>query len=198
MVVVDTHQSPSAARVLIGKIAKLTPLPVRYIVNTHWHGDHVYGNQSYEERFEEVEFVGHVNTRADMESKGPRGVDTDRQGTERAGSDRRRDRSVAWERPTPGGVSGGAEGLRLMPPDVTFEEGLTLADHASPPIQLLHFGPAHTRGDVVVYLPAQRILAVGDLLENGLPWVDERRGEPFREYARTVATQAYQVVAAGR
>ena len=63
--------------------------------------------------------------------------------------------------------------LRLTAHDITFEEIITLSDGASPPIHLLHFGAAHTRGDVAVYLPAQGILAVGDLVENGLPWVDE-------------------------
>ena len=70
VLVLDTHQSPSAADVLIDEIRKLTPLPVRYVVNTHWHGDHVYGNQSYKERFDDVEFIGHVSTATDVNSKG--------------------------------------------------------------------------------------------------------------------------------
>ena len=189
VVVVDTHQSPSAARVLIDEIARLTPLPVRYVVNTHWHGDHVYGNQSYAERFPGVEFVGHVNTRADVEAKasealreeiaelpasiaareewlrtgqGPNGQDLTDEEMERGRRSSRLRREYLEE----------LKGLRLTPPDITFEDRLTLSD-PSLPVELLYLGPAHTRGDVVLYLPEQRILAVGDLLEDGLPWVDE-------------------------
>ena len=189
VLVVDTHQSPSAARVLIDEIARLTPLPVRYVVNTHWHGDHVYGNQSYAERFRGVEFVGHVNTRADVAAKasealrdevadlpasiaareewlrtgqGPNGQDFTDEEMEQVRRSARLHREYLEE----------LKGLRLTPPDITFEDRLTFGD-PSLPVELLHFGPVHTRGDVVVYLPEQKVLAVGDLLEDGLPWVDE-------------------------
>ncbi len=190
VLVVDSHQSPSAANVLIDEIRKLTPLPVRYVVNTHWHGDHVYGNQSYKEQFPDVEFIGHVTTVTDVHSqgaaalaqeiadlpasiadreeqirtrKGPSGEDLANAEVEQLSRSARLRQGYLEELQT----------LRLTAPDVTFEEILTLADDATQPIHLLHFGRAHTRGDIVVYLPAQRILAVGDLVEDGLPWVDE-------------------------
>ena len=42
--VVDAHYTPSAARATIAEIRKLTRLPVRYVVTTHWHDDHIFGN----------------------------------------------------------------------------------------------------------------------------------------------------------
>jgi cyclase len=189
VLVVDTHQSPSAARVLIDEIARLTPLPVRYVVNTHWHGDHVYGNQSYAERFPEVEFLGHLNTRVDVETKGSEALR--KEIADLPGSIAAREgwlttgQGPNGEDLTPAQVEQvrrshrlrseyleELKGLRLTPPNVTFEDRLMLSD-SSVPVELIHFGPAHTRGDVVVYLPEQGILAVGDLLEDGLPWVDE-------------------------
>src|SRR5216684_5274925 len=47
VLVVDTHLRPSWARDLIAEIKKVTDKPVRYVVDTHWHPDHVQGNQSY-------------------------------------------------------------------------------------------------------------------------------------------------------
>ena len=41
VLVVDTQTAPSAARVVIAEIRKLTTIPVRRVVYTHWHGDHV-------------------------------------------------------------------------------------------------------------------------------------------------------------
>src|ERR1700686_3469017 len=47
VLVVDTHSKPSAARALIEQIKKLTPKPVKYVVNTHFHWDHHQGNEAY-------------------------------------------------------------------------------------------------------------------------------------------------------
>ena len=47
VVVVDTHLRPSWARETIAEIKKVTDKPVRYVINTHWHRDHVQGNQAY-------------------------------------------------------------------------------------------------------------------------------------------------------
>src|SRR5215468_87821 len=47
VLVVDAHSKPSAARALIEQIKKLTPKPVKYVVNTHFHWDHYQGNQAY-------------------------------------------------------------------------------------------------------------------------------------------------------
>ena len=57
------HHVPSSARHIIGEIRKLTPKPVRYVINTHWHSDHHYGNIAYREAFPGVEFIQHAETR---------------------------------------------------------------------------------------------------------------------------------------
>ncbi|MBT6150215.1 MAG: MBL fold metallo-hydrolase, partial [Gemmatimonadetes bacterium] len=62
--------------------------------------------------------------------------------------------------------------MRIVPPTETFAAELLL-DDVTHPVRLIYVGPAHTEGDAVVYLPKQRVLAVGDLLEDALPWVDE-------------------------
>src|SRR5215207_1350564 len=51
VVVVDANFTPSSARAVLAGIRRLTAKPVRYVVNTHWHGDHVFGNQVYREAF---------------------------------------------------------------------------------------------------------------------------------------------------
>jgi glyoxylase-like metal-dependent hydrolase (beta-lactamase superfamily II) len=51
VVVVDTHLRPSWARETIAEIKKVTDKPVRYVINTHWHRDHVQGNQAYRDAF---------------------------------------------------------------------------------------------------------------------------------------------------
>ena len=70
VLVVDTHYRPSYARELLAEIKKVTPLPVRYVVNTHWHNDHVQGNQAYVNVWPKgVEFLSHVSAREDIVQK---------------------------------------------------------------------------------------------------------------------------------
>ena len=66
MVVVDSGSTPLTARRVIAALKKLTAKPVRVLVNTHWHYDHVFGNQEYAAAFPGVEIVSHPLARQDM------------------------------------------------------------------------------------------------------------------------------------
>ncbi len=71
VLVVDTHSKPSAARALIEQIKKLTPRPVRYVVNTHFHWDHYQGNEAYPSSWPAgVEIISSEATRANIERIG--------------------------------------------------------------------------------------------------------------------------------
>jgi cyclase len=63
VIVVDANIFPSSARQVIAEIRKLTPKPVRYLVNSHWHSDHHYGNQAYRDAYPGVEIISHPATR---------------------------------------------------------------------------------------------------------------------------------------
>ena len=63
VVVVDTTLTPGTAREEIAALKRLTNKPVKYVINTHWHDDHIMGNQAYKEAFPGVEFIAHVNTK---------------------------------------------------------------------------------------------------------------------------------------
>src|SRR5688572_29126788 len=60
VVVVDDHVSPAAAWVLLEEVKRLTPKPVRYVINTHFHFDHAHGNQIFGP---DVNIIGHEFTR---------------------------------------------------------------------------------------------------------------------------------------
>jgi len=60
VLVVDTHMTPGGAWALREELKAITPKPVRYVVNTHWHFDHAHGNQLYGPG---VEIIGHEYTR---------------------------------------------------------------------------------------------------------------------------------------
>src|SRR4051812_21529897 len=66
VLVVDAQFTRLATNQTIGAIRQITSKPVRYVVNTHWHDDHVAGNQVYRDSFPGVQFIAQANTRADL------------------------------------------------------------------------------------------------------------------------------------
>jgi cyclase len=203
VLVVDTQQSTTAARALIAEIARITAAPVRWVVNTHWHADHVNGNQAYAAAFPDVEFIAHESLTEDMAILG-----TAARAKELAELPTSIEARQTWLS-TGTGPDGAAlsdsaravvaRSLRLrqayleevrgivpVPPTRTFDERLELhvGRHR---VVLLHAGPAHTRGDILVMLPDLRIIAVGDLIEHGLPWFADSWPRGWQEALRVIA-----------
>jgi cyclase len=67
VLVIDTFQDPRPAKALLGEIRKLTPLPIRFVVNTHYHLDHVNGNDVFAAAGATI--VAHRNVRAWMRTE---------------------------------------------------------------------------------------------------------------------------------
>src|SRR5271166_620475 len=67
VLVIDTFQDPRPARAMLAEIRKLTPLPIRFVVNTHYHLDHVNGNDVFAAAGATI--VAHRNVRAWMRSE---------------------------------------------------------------------------------------------------------------------------------
>src|SRR5204863_10215216 len=71
VLVVYTHSKPSASRALIEQIKKLTPKPVKFVVNTHFHWDHYQGNEAYPSSWPAgVEIISSQPTRTSIEQRG--------------------------------------------------------------------------------------------------------------------------------
>lgn len=189
VLVVDTQQSPAAARSLIAAIRRLTSAPVKWVVNTHWHGDHVNGNQAYAQAYPGVEFIAHESITHDMRTLGRRQREAELAGMPAAiaaqrsqlssgvGSDgvaltAARRNAIERSLTRREAYSAELESVEPSEPTLTVSERLdiTVGSHH---VVLVHVGPAHTRGDLVVFLPQHGIAAVGDLLEHGVPWFDD-------------------------
>src|SRR3981081_3204563 len=70
VIVVDTQSNFGATKEVLAALRKLTDKPVRFVINTHWHDDHVIGNQIYRDAFPAVEFIAHANVRRYLLTKG--------------------------------------------------------------------------------------------------------------------------------
>jgi glyoxylase-like metal-dependent hydrolase (beta-lactamase superfamily II) len=200
VVVVDTGLFPSTARRLVAEVKKLTPLPVRYVIHTHWHDDHTNGNQVFRETWPAVEFIAHVDTRADLVAKTHDVRDRDladieqglamyeewlRTGKDGAGNDiddARRGRIEARMALHRAAI---AEFGTIVntPPDLTFEQSLTLRRDGRT-IEVRWLGRGNTRGDTVILLPKERIAAIGDLVVHPVPFAF---GSYYREWIATLA-----------
>jgi glyoxylase-like metal-dependent hydrolase (beta-lactamase superfamily II) len=180
VLVVDSHGSPASATALLEDIAQLTDKPVRYVVNTHWHVDHHTGNQAYYQAWpEHVEFVAHRFTREDIPTRGREQMEQVRpflegpmiearqqlaDGTDEHGNLLTEEQRARIERFADGQEAflAATDDFEFRLPDLTFDRRLVL-HRDQRPIEVRYFHRAHTRGDVVVYLPEDRILIAGDL-----------------------------------
>ncbi len=182
VMVVDTNLSPGAAWALREEIKALTPKPVRYVVNTHWHWDHAHGNQIYGP---DVTVIGHEYTRAKLAAgDSTRGRSYDMFITTGLPA-RIADLKAKISAATPADRAAlqtqlsiaetqlaGSRALAVAPPTLTFTDHLTLV-RGGREIRLLHLGRAHTGGDVVVFLPKERLVITGDLLVEGTSYIGD-------------------------
>ncbi|HVP38633.1 MAG TPA: MBL fold metallo-hydrolase [Candidatus Saccharimonadales bacterium] len=184
VVVVD---APESTREVLAAIRRVTLKPVTYVVNTHWHDDHVTGNQVYRDSFPGVQFVAHDATREYLPVKGAEARRQMIQGAP-AGADMLRGLLRKGQSLDGGPLSDEERAsyasdialvehyLEVVPktdyvlPTITLHDSLTL-HRGGRVIKILCVGPGHTGGDVVVWLPAERVLASGDLVVGPVPLV---------------------------
>jgi glyoxylase-like metal-dependent hydrolase (beta-lactamase superfamily II) len=184
VVVVDAQFTRRATTETIAAIRSVTTKAVRYVINTHWHDDHVAGNQVYRDSFPNVRFVMHVNTAADLATIGAQNRQNQVRGAPPVAE--RFERLLAMGLGIDSTAASPAErtalssairivrdylaeapGFHAIAADDTVDRRLTLP--GTPRVDVLWFGRANTRGDLVVRLPEQRIVATGDLLVAPVP-----------------------------
>jgi cyclase len=135
VVVIDAN-FPWGAREIIPKIKETTDKPIRFVLNTHYHGDHSYGNSLFTD-------LGAIIINSE---------DTDHEArTAGAGGFAKA-----------GDATHSLEGVHQEFATITFSDRLVL-DDGTQRVEMIHLGPAHTKGDVVAYLPREKIVATGDL-----------------------------------
>lgn len=139
VVVIDAN-FPKEAGDVIAAIKKTTSKPIRYVLDTHHHGDHAYGNAVWAK--EGAKIVGHVNCSRLLQTSGPKQWD-----------------DAAKSRPDVAESS-------LKQVDISFDDKYVLEDETQR-VEFHYLGHAHTLGDAVAWLPKHKILCTGDACVNG-------------------------------
>lgn len=193
VLVVDTGTTPAAARAFIEDLTLVTTKPVRYVVNTHFHYDHTDGNQVYAGK---ADIIAHDYVKQAMQTLDllhrepyqtsqlvnvPRRIDDLKM--QIAGAKDAASRQMLQQQLKV--VEDGYEQLKeikLTPPNVTYSTRKVL-DLGGREVQLLFLGRGHTNGDTVVFLPKEKIVATGDLMESQIAYMGDAQ---FAEWLTTL------------
>ena len=143
VLLIDTRESHEAAEELARELCALTSKPVRWIVNTHWHWDHVFGNAV----FPHATIWGHRLCRRAL----------------RDNPDQHRNDARKW---MPDERFGEIERVEIVPPHETFE-ALTSIDIGGKKVEAAYHGRGHTDGDILIH--CGEVTFMGDLVEEGAP-----------------------------
>ena len=186
VLLVDSGRFPSLARRMAAEIRQKTDRPVRYLVHTHWHLDHIAADAAFREAFPEMAFVSTVFTRRKMIEKQVPYLEglaqTDaayvKYLEERLAGGAGRDGSKMSEEEKRYLASQAEDvrlemaevaGVRVVVPTLTFETELRI-DLGSREVRVAFLGKGNTAGDAVVIVPDAKVVATGDLLVGPTPY----------------------------
>jgi glyoxylase-like metal-dependent hydrolase (beta-lactamase superfamily II) len=191
LVVIDAGGSPPSGRAVVAKIKKLSPKPVRYLIYTHYHGDHNLGAGALRAAWPGLTIISTVRTRENMTGAPMAYVqnyaksysDTgDRAVKNAADASLPEGLRADWGRVAKAfpGIVAGYTGMSIYPADITFTDRIELPDSTAP-VEAMYLGKGNTDGDVVVWLPKQRVLASGDLVVAPIPYAAHTFPGPWIE-----------------
>jgi cyclase len=189
VLVVDS-QFKDLAPGILKKIQSVTDKPIKFLVNTHHHGDHVGGNETFRSV---ALIIGHDNVRthmlaspAELQRDLPARIEDARQ----AGNAERLQQlneQLEWARKV--------KAVEIAAPIVTFQSELRI-HIGDETVQVWHTPPAHTDGDSVVYFEKANVLHMGDLLFNKvIPVIDVSNGGSPKGYIAALDTVLARVPA---
>ncbi len=144
VLVIDSRYNPSLAGQLLEAIRSVTDLPVRYLVNTHYHPDHAWGNSVFSDIGAVI--IARPETRSGIEKYSPVYLDYYRE-----------EMPEKYELFTD---------VAVTLPDSVITVTTTI-DLGGVKVELYHPGPAHTAGDLVVGIGSEKTVFTGGLASNG-------------------------------
>jgi len=149
VVVFDSLGTPSLGNALLKKIRAVTDKPVRYVVASHYHADHIYGLQAFRDQTDAV-IVAQEN--------GLTYTDENNLDDENAAArlEQRRSALSPWVNSE----------TRIVSPGLAFRKAaeIKLGNHM---MQLIYAGPAHSMSDIMMLALPERVLFAGDIVQNG-------------------------------
>ncbi len=144
VLIVDTRSTHAQGDEILADLARVTDLAVAWVVNTHWHWDHVFGNS----RFPGAEIWGHDRTSETLTSR----------------PDEMKADALEWLGDT---AREEIATVEIVPPQRTLSERATLDIGRT--VELSYHGLGHTDADIRVVISDGSVVFLGDLIEEGGP-----------------------------
>lgn len=213
VVVFDGGGMPLMSEQVIDKIRSLTDKPVTHVVISHWHGDHFFGVYRFAEEFPDVQFIAHEFTRDVINSSRINYVDRERgfvesnldeftrivetgfdsEGNEQSETDRAIYSRILEDREE---IDREFLRAKVTPPAIVFSDSYTIQS-GSRTIELRFLGHGNTAGDIVMWLPDERIVATGDIVVLPSPYAFNVPPQPWAETLRAINDLEYETLVPG-
>ena len=193
VLLIDTGQIPSVARKVLARLPALSSRPVRHIVNTHWHGDHVLANFVFKERFPEAKVFAHPHTIAeaakfyadDYAAKNAPRMATIAAGMKKRLAEARGEDEREWLGKTLACVERmGPEvaATRYVAPEHAIDGEIAI-DLGGVTAVIKHIGAGNTPGDLIAWVPEDKVVATGDMVVAPVPYAI---GSPLDAWSKTI------------
>jgi cyclase len=200
VLVVDSTNFPSHARQVIAEIKQMTGQPVRFLVHTHWHPDHLLGDNEFRTAFPNVVIVSTAFTQKAIVERAPKYVEgVAAQGPAYAASIRKRVTDGKDDKGKPlteadrkyftdfaNSVDFATEEFKqakLIRPDLAFDQDLNIT-LGKREVRIMFLGRGNTGGDAVIFVPDSKVVIAGDLLVAPTPY---SYGSYLTEWVQTLA-----------
>ncbi|MBA4394614.1 MAG: MBL fold metallo-hydrolase [Desulfobacca sp.] len=140
IVVIDTLISAKEAKRFIQDIRLISDKPIRYVINTHYHLDHAFGNSEFAKLGAVI--IAQENGHKNLKEKGEATL--------------KNVKGYGLSEPD-------MEGTSIAVPSLTFRDKMEL-DLGNQKIELIYTGPSHSNDSILVFLPDKKVLFAGDIL----------------------------------
>jgi glyoxylase-like metal-dependent hydrolase (beta-lactamase superfamily II) len=213
VVLFDAGGSPAMGESIVAKVRSLTDKPITHVVISHWHGDHMRGLQAIKAAFPKVQIFTHPHTREFIESTKDKWLK--RRVNMVPGIRKAVSSSLANDQDLSGRPLITAEkewlqkGLAITDqldkennrtaytiPDATFVDQLTLFVGGKE-IRFLCLGKSHTAGDIIMWLPGDKIVATGDIVTSPVPLMPSAYTRDYPEVLERIKALGFSSLVPG-
>ncbi len=213
VVVYDGGGMPIMSEQVIDKIRSLTDAPVTHVITSHWHGDHNFGIYRFAQEYPNIQFVAQRFTSAAMNSakiqyieRYPNFIENnlpafhkiietgkEEDGTQLTDSDLIEYRRIIEDADE---IDAEFKRAQVTPPNIVFDDKLTIVS-GDRSIELLNLGHGNTEGDIVMWLPEEKIIATGDIVVLPTPYAFNVPPRAWAATLRNINDLGYAILVPG-
>jgi cyclase len=199
----DPFMTPEAAQDLKKAAEQFTNHKIKYVVNSHFHNDHIGGDQVFDgasvistERTRELIEKYQPEEIADDKKEAPGQLEKIKNRNTSNMTPHELEENIMWKGYFEALVTS-SDSLKVILPDITFKDKLVI-NGTKRTIQLLCYGTAHTESDLFLYFPDKKIAFLGDLLfVQNQPWLGDGNPDKWKTYLDSVAQLDLKILIPG-